>query len=183
MSSNGRYLYPVLERATNADAATAAADTRRIFEFDTRTGEFSQVATYRTDVAGHFVADGQMIGRHRMLLIERDGGSGLNALNRKVYEVDLRDVAADGTLNKQMVVDLAAISDPDLVSLPPIHTGDVGLATPTGDPFRVTCESIEALRVVDSHHVLLGCDNNLPNTGRNPTRADDNEFITVRIPG
>ena len=42
---------------------------------------------------------------------------------------------------KTPIVDLTAIPDPDLVSLPAIHTGDVGL----GDPFRVTCESIESV--------------------------------------
>jgi hypothetical protein len=31
--------------------------------------------------------------------------------------------------------------------------------------------------------LLLGCDNNLPNTGRNPNIADDNEFIVVNVPG
>ena len=30
---------------------------------------------------------------------------------------------------------------------------------------------------------MIGCDNNLPNTGRNPTLADDNEFIVVDVPG
>jgi glycerophosphoryl diester phosphodiesterase len=64
------------------------------------------------------------------------------------------------------------------VSLPALHTGDVGL----GDPFRVTCESIEALRILNRREVLLGCDNNFPNVGRNPTRADDNELITVAVP-
>ena len=44
-------------------------------------------------------------------------------------------------------------------------------------------ESIEALHVISSHRLLLGCDNNFPNTGRNPGRADDTELITVRIPG
>ena len=62
------------------------------------------------------------------------------------------------------------------MSLPPINTGDVGL----GDPFRVTCESIEALHVLTPNRLLLGCDNNLPNKGRNPNRADDNELIVVR---
>ena len=77
------------------------------------------------------------------------------------------------------MVDLAAIPDPDGVSLPPIHDGDVGL----GDPFRVTCESIEAVHLVDGERLLLGCDNNFPNKGRNPDLADDNEFIIVKVPG
>jgi len=175
MSPNGRYLYPVLERALVADAA--APFTRRVYEFDTRTGAFTHVATYLTEVAGHFVADAQMLDPHRMLLIERDGGSGATALQRKVYEVDLRDVTADGTLTtKTEVVDLAKIPDPDGVTQP--EPGVIGL----GDPYRVTCESIEALRIINHRNLLLGCDNNFPNAGRVPGVADDSEFITVRIP-
>ena len=30
---------------------------------------------------------------------------------------------------------------------------------------------------------MVGCDNNFPNTGRNPDRADDNEFVVVDVPG
>src|SRR4029077_6169184 len=95
-----------------------------------------------------------------------------------VWETDLRDVGANGYLPKEHVVDLAAIPDPDLVSLPARRPTDVGL----GDPFRVTCESIEALRIVSSHRLLLGCDNNFPNEGRRPVPiADDNEFITLTL--
>jgi glycerophosphoryl diester phosphodiesterase len=85
----------------------------------------------------------------------------------------------DGFLEKVLVVDMARIPDPDLVSLPPIHEGDVGL----GDPFQVTCESVEAIHAIDAERLLIGCDNNLPNTGRNPGLADDNELIVVRVPG
>ena len=81
------------------------------------------------------------LDRHHLVLIERDGGRGLAALFRNVYEVDLRGVDAAGFVAKTLAVDLAAIPDPNLVSLPEIHPGDVGL----GDPFRVTCESVEAI--------------------------------------
>ena len=37
--------------------------------------------------------------------------------------------------------------------------------------------------MIDADRLLLGCDNNFPNTGRNPERADDNELIVVRLPG
>ena len=117
----------------------------RVYEFDTaHRRAFTQVADYRTDVAEPTSSPTRRRSTATAwCVIERDGGCGLNALHRKVYAVDLRDVAADGTLAKQTVVDLATIPDPDLVSLPAIHPGDIGL----GDPFRVTCESIEALRV------------------------------------
>ena len=95
-------------------------------------------------------------------MIERDGGRGATATARPVYAVDL--AAAGATTTKRLVVELAAIPDPDLVSLPAIHDGDIGL----GDPFQVTCESIEALRVISDSKLLFGCDNNFPNTGRNP---------------
>jgi len=82
-------------------------------------------------------------------------------------------------VSKREVVDLAAIPDPNGISLPALHDGDIGL----GDPFRVTCESIEALHVLSHAQLLLGCDNNFPNVGRNPQLADDNEFILVDVPG
>ncbi len=96
-----------------------------------------------------------------------------------MYIVDLGLVGPEKWVRKDVAVDLAAIPDPDLVSLPATHAGDVGL----GNPFRVTCESIEAIHVIDGERLLLGCDNNLPATGRNPGLADDNEFIVVRVPG
>ena len=65
------------------------------------------------------------------------------------------------------------------MSLPALHPGDVGL----GDPFRVTCESVEAVHLVKGNRLLVGCDNNLPNSGRNPGLPDDSEFILVDVPG
>jgi glycerophosphoryl diester phosphodiesterase len=174
---DGKHLYPILEGATVVDP-----DTRRrfMFELSIDDGEFTgRVWQYRTEQPGYLVADMWALDQYRMVLIERDGGRGLTALFRNVYVVDRRDVGPDGFLVKHQAVDLAAIPDPDLVSLPPIHVGDVRL----GDPFGVACESIEAIHVIDGERLLLGCDNNFPNTGRNPSLADDNEFIIVRMPG
>ena len=173
MTANGRRLVVILEGAVPGDDAFS----RRVYRYDTRSGAWARLADYRTEVAGHFVSDAQSVGRDRLLVIERDGGRGLTATFRSVYAVDLDQVGDDGTLVKTPVLDLTAIPDPGGVSLPAIHVGDVGL----GDPFRVTCESIEALHVVSHDRLMLGCDNNFPNTGRNPTLADDNEFIVVRV--
>jgi glycerophosphoryl diester phosphodiesterase len=177
ISQGGKYLYPALEGATVAELGT----TRRyIFEFSVRDEAFTgRTWLYHTEQPGYFVADMAALDRHRLVVIERDGGSGLNALFRTVYAVNLTDLDAAGSLVKTQAVDLAAVPDPNLISLPPIHTGDVGL----GDPYRVTCESIEAIHHIAGSRLLLGCDNNFPNTGRNPARADDNEFIVVKAPG
>ncbi|WP_328522969.1 esterase-like activity of phytase family protein [Kribbella sp. NBC_00359] len=174
---DGKHLYPILEGSTAVDP-----DTRRrfLFEFSIDDGEFTgRVWQYHTEQPGYLVADMWALDQHRMVVIERDGGRGLTAVFRNVYVIDLRDVGADGFLEKHRAVDLTAIADPNLISLPPIHAGDVRL----GDPFGVVCESIEAIHVIDGQRLLLGCDNNFPNTGRNPSLADDNEFIVVNVPG
>lgn len=173
MTPDGRHLVTVLEGAVPGDDAS----TRRIYRYDIVGRSLTRLGDYRVEAPAHFVADAQSVDGRRLLVIERDGGLGLAAAFRAVYLVD---PGAEGTVaSKAAVVDLAAIPDPDLVSLPPVHDGDIGL----GDPFRVTCESVEALHVISHARLLLGCDNNFPNTGRNPGLADDNELIVVDVPG
>ena len=177
IAPNGKDLYAALEGPVLTDSNKLR---RYVYEFSiddlALTGNVWQ---YKTENVAYMVADMWALDDNRMVLIERDGGLGLNARFRSVYLVDLRRVGSDGFLEKELAVDLTAIPDPDLISLPPIHEGDVGL----GNPFSVVCESIEAIHVLDGEQLLLGCDNNLPNKGRNPGLADDNEFILVKVPG
>jgi glycerophosphoryl diester phosphodiesterase len=186
---DGMHLYGLLEGATVQDSNK---DRRYLLEFSIPDRVFTgRVWQYRTQptVTGLqqccFMADMWALDQHRMVVIERDNGRGAPvppfpaAFSRGVYVIDLRQVGSDGFLEKTRVVDLSAIPDPDLVSLPPIHAGDVQL----GNPFGVACESIEAIQVIDAERLLLGCDNNFPNTGRNPVLADDDELIVVRVPG
>jgi hypothetical protein len=176
ISPSGRYLYGILEGAVIGDAA----DFRRVYEFDTRSEALTgRTWKYRTEQPAYMVADVQALDNHRLALIERDGTRGAAVVFRSVYVVDLHRVDAAGFVSKEQVLDLTNIPDPNGVSLPAIHEGDVRI----GDPFAVVCESVEALRVLSNSRLLVGCDNNLPNTGRNPNRADDNEFIVVRVPG
>lgn len=186
---DGKHLYALLEGATVQDSNK---DRRYLLEFSISDRRFTgQVWQYRTQptVTGVqqccFMADMSALDQHRMVVIERDNGRGAPvppspaAFSRGVYTIDLRRVGSDGFLEKTSIIDLTAIADPGLVSLPPIHAGDVQL----GNPFGVACESIEAIHVIDAERLLLGCDNNFPNTGRNPVLADDNELITVRVRG
>jgi glycerophosphoryl diester phosphodiesterase len=173
----GTHLYAVLEGGTEADPDPLR---RMVLEFSLSARAFTgRTWSYRTEHAGHLIADAAALDADRLAIIERDDGDGLKALFRRVYVVDLRRVNRGGVLEKHEVVDLAAIPDPNRISWPPIHEGDVGL----GNPFRVTCESIEAVLPLADDRLLLGCDNNLPSSGRNPGRADDTEFIVVRVPG
>jgi hypothetical protein len=172
-----RYLYAALEGATVADPDQSR---RLIYQFSTRRRAFTgRVLQYHTEQPGHLIADMWALDRHRLVVIERDLGSGVNALFRRIYLVDLRATDAAGFLVKKQLVDLTAVPDPALVSLPAIHPGDLGL----GDPFWVMCESVEAVHLLRKNRLMVGCDNNLPNSGRNPGRPDDNELIVVRVPG
>jgi len=188
---DGKYLYGLLEGATIQDS-TSNSDRRYLLEFSivdrAFTGRVWQYLTQPTVTGTRqccFMADMWALDQHRMVVIERDNGRGAPVppfpatFSRGVYVIDLRDVGSNGFLDKTRAIDLSAIADPDLVSLPPIHTGDVQL----GNPFGVACESIEAIHAIDAGRLLLGCDNNFPNTGRNPILADDNELIVVRVPG
>ena len=183
ISPNGRYLYAALEGATVVEGTNSTH--RYVFQFDTAAKAFTDHQwSYQTEVpvqgeGPHLVADMWSLDDNRMVVIERDAGSGLTVKFRNVYLVDRRDVDANGNLVKTELVDLTSIADPNLISLPAIHEGDVGI----GPVFSVVCESIEAIYPLSASRLLLGCDNNLPNKGRNPVVADDNEFIVVTVPG
>jgi hypothetical protein len=177
ITPNGRYLYAVLEGAHTADPDQSR---RYVYEFDVRARALTgRTWQYHTAQPGYLVSDMAAVSSHRLVLIQRDAGRGLSALFRDVEVIDLHAVGSDGFLVPRPVVDLTAIPDPNLISLPPVHAGDVGL----GDPYRVTCESVEALHVVNHSTLLIGCDNNFPNTGRNPALADDTELILVHVAG
>jgi hypothetical protein len=176
LSPSGRHLYGILEGAVAGDAP----DSRRVYEFDVRREALTgRTWRYRTEQPAHLVADVQGLDNHRLAVIERDGSRGADVVFRNVYVVDLHRVDAADYVTKRQVLDLTNIPDPAGVSLPAIHPGDVRI----GDPFAVVCESVEALHLLSRARMLVGCDNNLPNTGRNPFRADDNEFIVVKVPG
>lgn len=177
ISTNGKFLYAALEGATLTDPDRSR---RYIFEFSTEDRAFTgRVLQYRTEAPGNMVADMAALDGDHVVVVERDAGSGVTALFRSAHVVDLRRIDAAGFLAKTQAVDLTSVPDPDLVSLPAIHPGDVGL----GDPFRVVCESVEAVHPMPGGQLVIGCDNNFPNSGRNPALPDDNEFIVVSVPG
>jgi hypothetical protein len=175
ISPDGKYLCAALEGATLADPNQRR---RHIYEFSIKDKALTgRTWEYRTTQAAYMVSDMAALDEHRLVLIERDGGLGALALFRRVNLVDLREVDAAGFLETRPVVDLTAIPDPNLVSLPAIHPGDIAL----GNPFGVVCESVEAIHPIDGDRLLIGCDNNFPNKGRNPGLADDSEFIVVKV--
>ncbi|HYH99320.1 esterase-like activity of phytase family protein [Hyalangium sp.] len=180
LSRDGKWLYPFIEGALRTDS-----DPRRriLNQFDLAARSYTDKKwSYRVDaefpnaVIGDFTA----LDDERFVLIERDDGQGEQARLKKVYLVDLRHVDAEGFLEKQLVVDLLRIRDPDGVSLP-ARPGEFGV----GDPFSFPLQSVESLEVLDGERLLVASDNNFPgNDGRwiARDRPDDTELIIIRVP-
>ncbi|MFC8193228.1 esterase-like activity of phytase family protein [Cellulomonas sp. NPDC057328] len=169
---DGRYLYPVLENAYTADA-----DRRRrvVHEFDTRRGQYTgRTWDYRADREGDLVGDAFWVGKHEMLLVERDNFDGAASVVKRVYRVDLRREDRQGFLEKELVLDALDIANP--------HGIGAGDGYGTGDPFSLPVQSFETVVQLRDGRLLIGNDNNYPgNAARVPGTPDDTEMALVEL--
>jgi hypothetical protein len=176
LNTSATKLYPLLEGPLVDDPVR----TRLLMEeFDLATRKYTGAFWfYQMSSAANAIGDMTAINDHEFLVIERDNGQGPTAAFKRVYKVDLRQVAPDGTLPKTLVADLMQI------------TGDKGLTTPEegaiglGPVFKFPFVTIEDVYPVDDRTLLVINDNNYPfSSGRRPAKApDDNEFILLRLP-
>ncbi|MFI0479453.1 esterase-like activity of phytase family protein [Actinomadura sp. 9N215] len=174
ISPDGGTLYPMLEGTVTGDTP----GDLRVYEFDRRRAAFTgRRWTYRMQTPELSVADLIGVGRGRFLAIERDQLQGDKAAVKKIHLVDLPDRPdrdgngdGDGLADKTEVVDLLNIANPR------------GLGTP-GRVFRFPFFTIEAVTVFDDRTIGVLNDNNFPfDATRVAGRADDTEFIKVRLP-
>jgi hypothetical protein len=182
LSVDGKTLYPMLEGALRADAVSNPR--RRVLnEFDLRTKQYTgRTWSYRVDAAfpDAVIGDLTALDEHRFILIERDDFQGADALQKKIYLIDLRRVDEHGYLTKRLVLDLLNVRDPEGISLP-ARPGEFGV----GDPFSFPLQSVESLEVLGGERLLIANDNNFPfSDGRwiARDRPDDTELIVVRAP-
>lgn len=166
-SPDRRTLYPLLEGAVQSDPA----DALRIYELDAASGHFvSFVGFYRTDVPGHAIGDFTPVNETEFLVIERDGGQGPTAAFKKVFQIDISKVDANGYVKKTEIVDLLDIRDPR------------DLNRDGGTLFTFPFVTIEDVVVLDKRTILVANDNNYPfSLGRGPD-IDNNEIIRLRLP-
>ena len=194
-AKDGSKLYPLLEGPlwnTEEKKWEQKGDREylRILEFDTVKNEWTGRSwKYLLEQNGNNIGDFNMIDADTGLIIERDNGEGLaeHACNgparpdcqnvpaklKRVYKISLSDVDAEGFVKKIGHIDLMDINDPQGVAK---RGGKNGKFT---FPF-VTIEDVD---VVDSEHLIVANDNNLPySAGRLPNQQDDNEFILLHVP-
>jgi len=173
LTHDRRNLLPLLERPLAGDDAKTLLI--HVFNLATRsyTGERHR---YRLDARGTNIGDFIMTSPRGGLVIERDGTQGNLAGYKRVFAITTN--VSETFVDKVADIDLLRIADPHGISLPG-RPGDIGLGTTFAFPF-VTIEDVVLL---GRDRIGVLNDNNFPfSTGRNPGRADDNEFIVLQLP-
>lgn len=180
LSPDGTKLYTMFEGPLTTDPQR----NRLIINvFDLATEKFTdQVFSYPLDAnyPDRAVGDIAAINDHQFVALERDNGAGdasnpaysNPALSKKVYEFDINKINSDGFVDKQLLVDLLNIPDPNSIG---------GEGTKNGI-FTFPFVTIEEVLPVDNQTLLIGNDNNYPfDNGRTPSKVEDNEFILVKV--
>ncbi|SDV04962.1 glycerophosphoryl diester phosphodiesterase [Microlunatus sagamiharensis] len=174
-SKDGRYLYPILEGALNADA-----DKRRrlVYEFDTKKQRYTGTTwAYETDTDANFVGDAHLVGPKKLVVLERDNFDGAQAVTKRVYDVDLNR-RENGFARKRLKVDLLQIANPERIGTT-TSPGAYGV----GANFSFAFQSTETVVPLSGGRYLFANDNNYPgNAARYPGRPDDTEMIIVGFP-
>jgi hypothetical protein len=190
-SKDGSKLYALLEGAVwsaQANENLEGKDYLRVLEFDVKKETWTgRHWKYLLETNGNAIGDFNMINETQGLIIERDNGEGTAdkacpagekrsdcfhdiAKFKRIYKVELNETNAGGALRKIAYIDLMKIADPAKLAKKPLNNGVLTF------PFF----TIENVDVVDSRHIVVGNDNNLPfSSSRKPNQADDNEFILL----
>ena len=165
-SPDRKTLYPLLEGAVEGDAD----DALRIYKFDATTSKYTGlVGFYQTSVPGHAIGDFTPINDSEFLVIERDGKQGDAAEFKKIFKVDISNIDENGYVEKQQVVDLLNIQDPNDLN----NDGETSFTFPF--------VTIEDVLVIDENTILVANDNNYPfSTGRDEG-IDNNEVILLEL--
>ena len=159
-------LYPLLEGSVLGDAP----GTLRLYDFDPSAGTFGKIiGRYKLEAPANSIGDMTVVNDNEYLVIERDQGSGETAKLKKIYQIDLTKLDAEGNFVKTEVVDLLNISDPqNLAGFGPV--------------FRFPFVTIEDVLVLDANTLLVLNDNNYPGTGgRGADVKDPNEMLVLKL--
>ena len=168
LSKDGRTLYPALEGPVAGDEPTI----RRVYELDLRTRRYAEGwRTYRVADPTFLVSDLTALDERRLVALERDNFEGPAARHKRGFVYHLR------TQSKREAVDLLALADPGLISLPG-RPGDFGL----GDPFAMPYVTIEAVLPTGGRRLAIVNDTNFGSRGRNAGLPDYSDFIEIEVP-
>jgi len=173
ISSDGKFLYPMLEGALEGSGPGL-----NIYTFDIKEQIFVNINAgtpsyrYLLDEGATAIGDFTMFSNTAGLVIERDSKEGDKALLKKVFRIDFNKLDKDGFLRKTLVADLLNINDPH------------DLNQDGNQLFSFAFWTIEGLVVLNSTTLGLVNDNNYPlgqardDSGVQP---DNSEFILIEV--
>ncbi|MEQ9370175.1 MAG: PEP-CTERM sorting domain-containing protein [Coleofasciculus chthonoplastes F3-SA18-01] len=178
LNSSGTKLYAMLEGALQPDDQR---DRLLINEFDLATKKYTgKTFFYQRDPKGKAIGDLTAINDHEFLVIERDNRTGdpnnpefpRPAEFKRIYKIDINQIDSDGFVQKELLVDLLNIPDPN----------NLGGNGTTDGVFTFPFVTIESVLPVDDKTLLVINDNNYPfSKGRSPDQPDNNEFILIQL--
>lgn len=170
LNASGTRLLALLEGPLTTDPQRSRL---LINEFDLVTGAYTgRVFQYQLEDPSFATGDMTAISDREFLVIERDNEQGAASRVKRIYRIDTSRIGADGFVSKTLVADLLNIADPNGLG------GNGSVSGVSTFPFV----TIESVLPIDNQTLLIANDNNYPfSSGRTSGRADDNEFILIRL--
>lgn len=170
INKSGTKLYTLLEGTVTGDPDK----TLRIDEFDISSEQYTgRQFIYKLDANGTNIGDMVAVDDQRFVVLERNGSTATASTPapfKKVYLIDIEDVADGGVARKMELVDLMNLADPfDL-------DGD------GSQVFTFPYVTIENVLILDPRTLLVANDNNFPYGGGRELASDDTEFLRIRLP-
>ncbi|MBE9012369.1 esterase-like activity of phytase family protein [Pseudanabaenaceae cyanobacterium LEGE 13415] len=159
-------LYSMLEGTVQGDPNGFL----RIYKANATTGEFQGiVGYYKLENPNHLAGDMSVINENEYLVVERDDKQGDEAKFKKIYKINLIKKDENQAVEKQEVLDLLNIQDPN------------DLYPDGKNQFRFPFQTIEDILVMDANTILVANDNNYPFTIARPPGIDNTEIILLRL--
>ena len=178
LNTSGTKLYAMLEGALVTDQQR---DRLLINQFDLATKQYTgKTFSYRLESPSYFIGDLTAINDNEFLVIERDGKQGDPnnsaftdpAQFKRIYKIDISKVDSAGFVQKELLVNLLNIPDPN----------GIGGNGTTNGRFTFPFVTIEDILPIDNQTLLVINDNNFPfSVGRTPGQPDNTELILIKL--
>jgi glycerophosphoryl diester phosphodiesterase len=166
MNPDKTKLYNLLEGSVVGSPSNAL----RLYEFDLATGKYDGVkGFYKLENAANAIGDMTVINANEYLVIERDGGQGVDAKFKKIFKIDLSQKDASGFFAKEEIADLLNIQDGSDLN----RDGSM--------VYKMPFVTIEDVLVIDDRTILVANDNNYPFSLGRPPAIDNNEIVILSL--